>query len=128
MMPYIIILKVRKFHQSTINRFGTEMKKPVGVAPLPLPPPNVPLSLNRGNFGTLRAIRTFVIFRQFFIKIVFEKHPHINQLPWKPNNTCIINFNIILPFNDSPNGLLKLRLVESAVLEIIGRLAQSVPS
>ena len=29
-MPYIIILKVRKFHQSTINRFGTAGKKPVG--------------------------------------------------------------------------------------------------
>ena len=30
MMPYIIIIKVRKFHQSTINRFGTAGKKPVG--------------------------------------------------------------------------------------------------
>ena len=30
MMPYIIILKVRKFHQSTINRFGTAGKKPIG--------------------------------------------------------------------------------------------------
>ena len=27
---YIIILKVRKFHQSTRNRFGTAGKKPVG--------------------------------------------------------------------------------------------------
>ena len=27
-MPYIIIQKVRKFHQSTINRFGTAGKKP----------------------------------------------------------------------------------------------------
>ena len=30
MMPYIIMLKVRKFHQSTRNRFGTAGKKPVG--------------------------------------------------------------------------------------------------
>ena len=30
MMPYIIILKVRKFHQSSRNRFGTAEKKPVG--------------------------------------------------------------------------------------------------
>ena len=30
MMPYIIILKVRKFHQSTRNSFGTAGKKPVG--------------------------------------------------------------------------------------------------
>ena len=27
MTPYIIILKVRKFHQSTRSRFGTEGKK-----------------------------------------------------------------------------------------------------
>ena len=32
-MPYIIILKVRKFHQSTRNRFGTAGKKPVGGCP-----------------------------------------------------------------------------------------------
>ena len=30
MMPYIIILKVRKFHQPTANRFSTARKKPVG--------------------------------------------------------------------------------------------------
>ena len=30
MMPYIIILKVRKFHQTTANRFSTARKKPVG--------------------------------------------------------------------------------------------------
>ena len=30
MMPYITTLKVRKFHQSTINRFSTAGKKPVG--------------------------------------------------------------------------------------------------
>ena len=29
-MPYIIILKVRKFHQPTANRFGTVSQKPVG--------------------------------------------------------------------------------------------------
>ena len=41
-MPYIIILKVRKFHQSTRNRFGTAGKKPVGGHIVPPPP-----SLNR---------------------------------------------------------------------------------
>ena len=30
MMPYIIILKVGKFHQLTANRFSTARKKPVG--------------------------------------------------------------------------------------------------
>ena len=30
-MPYIIILKVRKFYQSTRNRFGTAGKKPMGL-------------------------------------------------------------------------------------------------
>ena len=39
MMPYIIILKVRKFHQPTASRFSTARKKPVGggahCAPLP---------------------------------------------------------------------------------------------
>ena len=43
MMPCVIILKVRKFHQSTINRFGTAGKKPVGGHNVPPPPP----SLNR---------------------------------------------------------------------------------
>ena len=30
MMPYIIILKVTKFHQPTANRFGTARQKSVG--------------------------------------------------------------------------------------------------
>ena len=29
-MPYIIILKIRKFHQPTANRFSAAMQKPVG--------------------------------------------------------------------------------------------------
>ena len=41
MMTYIIILKVRKFHQPTASRFSTARKKPVGGT---LPPPP---SLNR---------------------------------------------------------------------------------
>ena len=45
MMPYIIILKVRKFRQSTRNRFGTAGKKPVGGRG-----DNVPSSLIRVNF------------------------------------------------------------------------------
>ena len=43
MMPYIIILKVRKFHQTTASRFSTARKKPVGGGTLCPPPP----SLNR---------------------------------------------------------------------------------
>ena len=30
MMPYIVILTVRKFHQPTAKRFSTAKKKPVG--------------------------------------------------------------------------------------------------
>ena len=41
MMPYIIILKVRKFHQTTASRFSTARKKPVGGAHC------APPSLNR---------------------------------------------------------------------------------
>ena len=44
MMPYIIILKVRKFHQPTANRFSTARKKPVGPPIVPPPP-----SLNKVN-------------------------------------------------------------------------------
>ena len=42
MMPYIIILKVRKFHHPTASRFSTAKKKPVGGHIVPPPP-----SLNR---------------------------------------------------------------------------------
>ena len=42
MMPYIIILKVRKFHQPTANRFGTTRQKLVGGT-------MCPPSLNRVN-------------------------------------------------------------------------------
>ena len=38
-MLYIIILKVRKFHQSTGNRFDTAGKKPVGGGGTMYPPP-----------------------------------------------------------------------------------------
>ena len=31
MMPYLIILKVGKFHQPTVSRFGTTRQKPVGL-------------------------------------------------------------------------------------------------
>ena len=47
MMPYIIILKVRKFHQTTASRFSTARKKPVGGAHCAPPPP----SLNRVKSG-----------------------------------------------------------------------------
>ena len=34
-MPYIIILKVREFHQPTASRFSTARKNPVGLCPPP---------------------------------------------------------------------------------------------
>ena len=43
MMPYIIILKVSKFHQPTANHFGTARQNPLGGAQCPPP------SLNRLN-------------------------------------------------------------------------------
>ena len=46
MMPYIIILKVRKFHQPTASRFSTARKKPVGRGHI------VPPSLNRVKTGS----------------------------------------------------------------------------
>ena len=42
-MPYIIILKVRRFHQPTANCSSTAKQKPVGRGY------NVPPSLNRVN-------------------------------------------------------------------------------
>ena len=50
MMPYIVILKIRKFHQSTINRFGTAGKKPVGGGAHCAPP-----SLNRVKTKELQS-------------------------------------------------------------------------
>ena len=44
MMPYMIILKFRKFHQSAINRFGTAGKNLWGGGAQ-----CAPLSLNRVN-------------------------------------------------------------------------------
>ena len=38
MMAYIIILKVRKFHQPTANRFSTARKKHAGGAHAPPKP------------------------------------------------------------------------------------------
>ena len=43
-MPYIIILKVRKFQQPTANRFGTARQKPVGAQRVKGP--------SRGSSGT----------------------------------------------------------------------------
>ena len=37
MMPYIIILKARKFHQPTANRFSTARKKHAGGHNVPQP-------------------------------------------------------------------------------------------
>ena len=52
---------------------------------------------------------------------------YVNQLLWKPEKTQIINSTGFLPLIDSPNGLPKLKFVESTVFEIIGGSAQPPP-
>ena len=54
MMPYIIILKVRKFHQTTASRLSTARKKPVGGGHI-VPPP----SLNRVNHPLIQFSKLF---------------------------------------------------------------------
>ena len=54
-----------------------------------------------------------------------QKHPRINQLPWKPNDTYIIKFNIFLPFRDGSIGLPKLKFVEFTVIETTGGSAHT---
>ena len=54
MMPYIIILKVRKFHQPTANRFSTARKKPVGEAHC------APPSLNRVKYAHHRPVHVII--------------------------------------------------------------------
>ena len=48
-----------------------------------------------------------------------ENTPYKNQLPWKPKKTNIIKSTSFLPLIDSPNGLPKLKFVESTVFEIM---------
>ena len=71
------------------------------------------------NSETLTGVRTFGHFQSFFSKIWLKKHSYINQLPWKPNKTYIMNSTSFLPLIDSSNGLPKLKFVESTVFEII---------
>ena len=53
MMPHIIILKVRNFHQPTASRFSTARKKPVRGGGHIVPP-----SLNRVKLGpTVLALK-----------------------------------------------------------------------
>ena len=49
-MPYIIILKARNFHQPTANRFSTARKEPVGG----------PSSLNRVKTNQTIHVKIFV--------------------------------------------------------------------
>ena len=44
----------------------------------------------------------------------------MNQLPWKPDKTSIINSTGFLPLIDSPNGLPKVKFVESTIFKIVG--------
>ena len=47
-------------------------------------------------------------------------HPQTKQLPWKANKTLINNStSFFLRLIDSPNGLPKLKAVESTVSEIM---------
>ena len=38
------------------------------------------------NFESFTGVRTFCIFQALFSKIG-QKHPYVNQLPWKPDKT-----------------------------------------
>ena len=49
-MPYMIVLKVRKFQQPTANRFGTARQKPVGALRVKSP--------SKGSLGTLMTSGT----------------------------------------------------------------------
>ena len=61
----------------------------------------------------LTDVGTLVIFSRFLAKFDY-KAPHKNQLPWKRDNTS--KAQISFPVRDSPNGLPKLKFLESAVL------------
>ena len=79
MMPYIIILKVRKFHQTIANRFSTARQKPAGGT---LCPP--PQSLNRVNKFQYHftepkvTMRYFLCFYQQFLTYFYEPRAHFN--------------------------------------------------
>ena len=66
MMPYIIILKVRKFHWRTASRFSTARKKPVGDA---LPPSlnNVEVTKYGNIHETALLITKFSFQEVFFV-------------------------------------------------------------
>ena len=65
MMPYIIILKIRNFHQPTASCFSTARKKPVGGGG------GGGSSLNRvNNSGTRRDIKK----RYTAIFMIFQIH------------------------------------------------------
>ena len=66
----------------------------------------------------LTDVGTLVIFSRFLAKFDY-KAPHKNQLPWKRDNTS--KAQIFFPVRDSPNGLPKLKFLESAVLRSLGR-------
>ena len=69
MMPYIIILKVRKFHQPTASRFSTAKKKPVGGHP----------SLNRVNMYSMGTCAALGISSQEALSEDLENDPFLNS-------------------------------------------------
>ena len=81
MMPYIIILKVRKFHQPTANRFSTARKKPVGRGTMCLPPQPEQTKQKKANetyvflspFGIL--LQSLTDFEQIFREIWQREDP-----------------------------------------------------
>ena len=77
MMPYVITLKVRKFHRPTANRFGT--------APLPPPP-----SLNRVN------TRKLILFLEYNLDLSHFAPPLTSLLFGEVFGTWfLINFGLL---------------------------------
>ena len=78
-MPYIIILKVRKFHQSTRNRFGTAGKKPVGGHSLK----RVNKDFSNPLDPNIRLVQVFELFSTVgsVSQIRLEKYVFIQFLP-----------------------------------------------
>ena len=74
MMPYIIILKVRKFHQTTASRFSTARKKTCRGGHI-VPPP----SLNRVNIYSMGTCSVLGITNQEALSKDLENDPFLNS-------------------------------------------------
>ena len=83
-MPYIIILKVRKFHRPTANLFSTAKKKLVGGYNVAPPPPS---SLNGVEGRVLRIPNIYDLIRE-----IFKSHKNIDTLKKFRENCCCSYF------------------------------------